>query len=205
MTDLVERQSHILAETASAYWDRAGVTPSLLNLRTHLSSSLSIQATALLLEAYGMQRYTLTRQYTLTLPFKVPLFGNGPLSINYPDFFALLDGELFWGPTVLWALTSLLLPMVAAWFFNLSMAAAAAGRGRRSAGEARRVDPLAFNVAKALLAWLVYERGARLGGLVSHASVAAVEGALPGGYHGVLVGTAIGGLGSLYEAVLARR
>lgn len=175
----------------------------------------------LLLEAYGLQQRTLPWRYafTLTLPFRLPflLEMGSKLDVHIPDFFALLDAEGFWGPTVLWVLTSLLLPMLAGWFFNLS--GAAAGRASssssslssaalRKVGEQQqqhRVDPLAFNVAKALLAWLVYERGAGLGGLVSRESVDVVRASLPGGVAGVLVGTGIGGLGCLWEAVLAGR
>jgi len=65
------------------------------------------------------------------------------------------------------------------------------------------VDPLAFNVAKGLLAWLIYEKGATLGGVVGRASVLTVRESLPGGVRGLCVGTAIGGLGAVYEAVLA--
>jgi len=202
VTDLVERQTHLLSSTVSTYVARTNVSSSLSTLRTNLSSPLGIQATVLLLEAYGLQSRTLPWRHAFTLPFlPLPkLLGGG--SVRAPDFFALLDARAFWGPSLLWVLTSLLLPMVAGWFFNLS---AAAGRGGGGRARAYRVDPLAFNVAKALMAWLVFEKGATLGGLVSRASVDVVESALPGGYKGVLVSSAIGSLGALYEAALARR
>jgi len=204
VTDLVERQSQHLASTASAYWSsHIDLSSPLHTLRSALSTPLGLQASLLLLEAYGLQSRTLPWRYAFTLPLPLATtFANTTtttLDVKVPDFFALL-GPAFWGPTILWTSTSLLLPMLAGWFFNLPLASSSSKARRRTE---YRVDPLAFNVAKALLAWLVYENGARLGGLVSRASVETVRESLPGGVWGVLVGTAIGGLGGLYEAVLA--
>ena len=108
----------------------------------------------------------------------------------------------FWAPVTLWLVTGVVLPLAGAYFFNLTRraAAAAAARGRRGGG---LVDPLAFNVARALLAWLVYAKGVT-GGWASPVSVGRVEGSVPGGWRGMCVGAGVGGLMSVYEAVLRK-
>ena len=90
----------------------------------------------------------------------------------------------FWGPVGLWMLTSIALPLMGAWFINLTEGA-------------RPYDPLSFNVVKGLVAWVVYVRGGIGGG----ESTAVVDRAVPGGSQGLLVGAGIGVLASIYEAV----
>lgn len=109
----------------------------------------------------------------------------GEISILIPDLFALLTSA-FWGPAALWLSTSLLLPLMAAWFFNFTEGG-------------RNYDPLSYNVTKALLAWVVYVRGG-----VGGSSRGVVEKGVPGGSQGLLIGAGIGVLASLYEAVLKR-
>jgi hypothetical protein len=86
----------------------------------------------------------------------------------------------------LWFLTSIALPLVAAWFVNLT-------------DGGKRYDPLSFNVAKALLAWIVYVQGG-----VSGESREVVQRGVPGGAQGLLVAAGIGILASVYEAVLKK-
>lgn len=92
----------------------------------------------------------------------------------------------FWGPVGLWALTSVGLPLIGAWFVNLTDG----GKG---------YDPFSFNVVKGLLAWIVYMRGG-VGGV----SKDVVERGVPGGAQGLLIGAGIGVLASMYEAVLRK-
>jgi hypothetical protein len=63
---------------------------------------------------------------------------------------------------------------------------------------------LTYNVSKALITWLVYSQGFRFGGFWADETVERVNGTLPGGYQGVLIGTAIGALASVYEAILQK-
>lgn len=78
------------------------------------------------------------------------------------------------------------MPLAAAWFVNLT-------------DGARGYDPLSFNIAKALLAWIVYVRGG-----ISGQSREVVQRGVPGGAQGLLVAAGIGGLASFYEAVLRK-
>ena len=65
-------------------------------------------------------------------------------------------------------------------------------------------DPLVFNVAKAIISYLVYANQFTFWDLFSLLSVERVVLAIPGGLAGLLTGSAVGTLGSLYEAVLRK-
>lgn len=78
------------------------------------------------------------------------------------------------------------MPLLAAWFVNLT-------------DGAKSYDPLSFNVAKGLLAWIVYVKGG-----VTGYSREVVQRGVPGGAQGLLVGAGVGVLASVYEAVLRK-
>lgn len=196
VTDLVERQTERLAVTVNSYWDRWQMTPHLHSARTALSTSAAVSLIAVLVEAFGLSRVILLWRYAFSTP---AVSAYGPLALHLPDFFVLLTAG-FWAPITLWAMTSLLVPLTFGWFFNFTSAKTVA----RSRGRAARVDPFAYCVAKALLVWLVFERGFRYGGAFSKTTVYIVGGSMPGGHTTAFVGAAIGMLASLYEAVLRR-
>ena len=114
----------------------------------------------------------------------MPALGTGPFAIKIPDLFALLT-LAFWGPFTLWAITSIFLPLLGAYFINL----------KGSSG----YDAVSYNATKALVAWVVYIRDG-----VSGESKAVVERGLYGGATGMLVGAGVGGLAAFYDAVLNR-
>ncbi|KAF2456260.1 hypothetical protein BDY21DRAFT_386670 [Lineolata rhizophorae] len=214
VTDAIDRQTAIFRTRLDKAVAQSGAAEAVEYVREALSSVVGIEACALLAEAWGLQRETLPWRYAFDLP-AVPLLGTRALPVRVPDFFLLVT-SFFWAPSSLWAATSLLVPLLAAYFFNLSLkarpAAAAAAGGKAatatsasaSAAAESKLDPLAFNVAKALVTYLVYAKGVRFGGLVSDETVGRVDGAVPGGYAGVLIGAGIGALGSLYAAVLKK-
>lgn len=145
------------------------------------------------------------------LPWKslavIPLpkcLGTSDLPIQVPDLFVLLSPE-FWRVFSLWVATSVALPVVCSYLFNLTLKAKHGGvRHAKNLQLAAQYDPLSYNIAKALVAWLVYAQGVRLGGWVNAESVAKLEAALPGGHQGVLIGAGIGVLTTIYEAVLRK-
>lgn len=196
VTDLVERQSTLVTQEVKRYWLSLSVFDNLAQLREALSNVLAVETGFLLLEAWGLQRATLPWRYAFSLPASALTRGDA-LRLYFPDFFVLLTGA-FWGPTTLWVLTSLLLPMAVGWLFNFSLVL---GRGRQGGYD---VDPLVFNIAKVLITWLVYAQGLRFGGFVGEASVATVQTAVPGGWNGIVTGAVVGAIVSLYEAMLRR-
>ena len=54
------------------------------------------------------------------------------------------------------------------------------------------------------MSYVVYAQGVTFYGLVDETSIARINGALYGGWKGVLVGSAITGLTSLYDAILRK-
>lgn len=96
----------------------------------------------------------------------------------------------------------MLVPLFAAYFVNLT-SKPSRGRGQISHFN-YEFDPLTFNIVKALLTFVVYGQDVTFGGLVDLESVARINSAIYGGYKGVLVGTGIGALVTIYEAVVKK-
>lgn len=118
--------------------------------------------------------------------------------VHVPDLFLLLTSS-FWGPATLWGATSFFLPLLASYFFNLS--SRTKSRSSRVAEFTYQFDPFTFNIAKALLTFVVFGQGVTFGGWVNRADVDRINSALYGGWQGVIAGTAIGLLTTIYEAV----
>ncbi|KAI7540622.1 hypothetical protein KC317_g17144, partial [Hortaea werneckii] len=216
--------SQLYANLADIY-TLTGLPRTLDSLRETCSSLSGIQGFFMLLETLALHRVVLPWVYSgldLPLPFlphRLTTAGGGflPRSIElcYPDLFQLLSSD-FWLPTLLWSTTSLLLPALAAYFFNLTLrpvhrrAGGGAG-GAVSVTVARYTfDPLMFNVVKAIATWMVYSRGVGTtttgmgAGWIGEEVVRTVEGAMCGGYQAVLVGCYVCVLAAVYEAVLRK-
>ncbi|KAI7221051.1 hypothetical protein KC333_g1957, partial [Hortaea werneckii] len=210
--------SQLYANLADIY-TLTGLPRTLDSLRETCSSLSGIQGFFTLLETLSLARVVLPWIYSgldLPLPFlpeSLTTHGGGflprKIELFYPDLFQLLSAE-FWLPTLLWSSTSLLLPALAAYFFNLTLRPVqrrASGGGGVSVTVARYTfDPLMFNVVKAIATWMVYSsRGVGVGAWVGGEEVVGtVEGAMWGGYQGVLVGCYVCVLAAVYEAVLRK-
>ena len=66
------------------------------------------------------------------------------------------------------------------------------------------VDPLTYSIVKAVISFVVYGQGVTFGGWINPQSVDRINGAVYGGYKGVLVGAAITGVLSVYDAILKK-
>lgn len=184
LADRIESQAINLRSSLSSYVASSPLPSTLHTLRTTLSSVNSIELLVLSIEAWGLRSQVLPLRYLTTIP-AIPALGTNDIAIKIPDLFATLTSG-FWGPVALWILTSIALPLLAAWMVNLT-------EGRK------RYDPLSFNVAKGLLAWIVYVKGG-----ISGESRHVVQRGVPGGAQGILVAAGIGVLASVYEAVLRK-
>ena len=128
---------------------------------------------------------------------KIVGIGTPSIPIPVPDLFRLLTGE-FWSTTFLWSSTSLLLPLLFAYFYNLGLHEVKR-HGARVTVARYSADPLTFNVVKALLTFLAYGQGVTLG-LFSNKVAYRVDHAMFGGYQGVLIGAYVGILAAIYDA-----
>ena len=202
VADAIDRQTEHLRSSVTEAWERARIMEYAESARDYLSTVASIEFLALAIEAFGLRSEVLPMRYAFTIPANRTI-GTSDLPVMIPDLFLLLTGA-FWAPFSLWLFTSLLVPMAFAYFFNLTLKAKHAHATRARSSQTSQIDPLTFNVAKALITWLVYAQGVGFGGLVGPESVLKVNASVPGGYQGMMIGAGIGALTSVYEAVLKK-
>ena len=199
IADAVDRRTAALRRKAVKSWKKSGVTDRAEGLRDILSSVVSVETVILLIEAFGLRTEVLPSRYAFTIP-GIAALRTPDWPVFIPDLFLLLTST-FWAPFTLWLSTSLFVPLLFSYFFNLTIKTKGA---IRSHSAAYKFDPLTFNLTKALLAYLVYYQGVKFGGLLGYNSVYKVEGSIPGGADGLLIGSAIGAIISVYEAVLKK-
>lgn len=176
----------------------------------------AINTLLLAAELFGLGREILPFQYLTTIPAMENLH-TPAFQVKIPDAFALLTGG-FWAPLSLWLTTSVLLPSIFAYFININWKMSqppkrthpyatrrvlAAQAASASAGSID-YDPLVFNVAKALVSYLVYGNKFTFWNMYNPISVDRVSHSVPGGIPGLLTGSAVCVLGSLYEAILRK-
>lgn len=203
VTDAIDRQTAKVREGLENVWTASGVMERSQDLRTTLSSLKAVEALVLVLEGSSVLKELIPLRYLTTTP-AVEAAHIPEIAIKVPDLFVLLTGA-FWAPLTVWLLTGLVLPLVAAYFINLSWHAATGGHRRgRSASSHASFDPLTFNIAKALLVYKVYADHYTYCNMFSNLAIAKVNASVPGQWAGMLTGTAIGVIGTLYEAILRR-
>lgn len=205
VTDAIDRQATKMRQGLEHAWTASGVLERSHALRALLSSLKAVQALFLVVEGSYVLKELIPLRYLTTMP-DVPTAHLPAMAIKVPDLFVLVSGA-FWAPFTLWLLTNLALPLVVAYFINLSWQAVDHGPARRtrsaSSGRAS-FDPLTFNIAKSLLVYLVYAEHFTFCDLFSNFAIEKVNVAVPGQWSGMLTGTAIGVVGTLYEAILRR-
>jgi len=205
VTEMIDRNTSFITNKLNAFYEKSGISEGAEAIREILSSVVGVEAAVLLVEAWGLQRHTLPWTLSFPLPENKWL-GTKPYSVHLPNFFQLL-GSSFWAASLLWASTSLIIPLIFSYFFNLtvqSKAHSSTARHSSNRKAAKVFDPLTFNVVKGLLSWLVYSQGFRFWGLYDIETIIAVNGSVLGGYHGMLIGAGVGTLVSIYDAILRK-
>ncbi|KAI9830591.1 MAG: hypothetical protein M1826_004617 [Phylliscum demangeonii] len=205
VVDAIDSSTAELRMKVGDVWERAAIVERAESLRELLSSVVSIEALVLAVEAFGLSSEILPFKYAFTLPTVAGLQSSGS-SVWLPDLFLLLSSS-FWAPLMLWVSTSLFAPLLLAYFFNLTLKTRGGHMPSRTHGltpPAYQFDPLTFNVAKALVTYLIYIQDARLWGFIGAESVDVVRTAVPGGPSGILIGASLGAISSIYEAVLRK-
>jgi hypothetical protein len=167
----------------------------------------SIETVIISIEAIGLLRELVPLRFLTTVP-AVDALRSPEIGIKVPDLFVLVTGT-FWAPFTLWTLTSLVLPLTFAYFINLSLRAQSSHaygtrRSSSAAAAAATFDPLVYNIAKALVAYFVYGTHFTFWDIFSHFSVEKVNVSIPGQWPGLLAGSFIGVVISLYEAILKK-
>ncbi|CAN8105759.1 unnamed protein product [Discula destructiva] len=199
---IVDERTLAVRERVSSFYSESGVKDIAYETRATLSQVTSIISCISAFELYHLRREILSDRYAFTIPGS-HLLGTSDYPVQVPDMFLLLQGS-FWSPFLLWLATSVAVPVIFGFYFNLSAAHSATGSRRRSAQPDFSVDPLTFSVAKAVITYVVYQQGASFNGWVNQDAVARINSAVYGGWKGVLTGAFISGLASVYDAALSK-
>lgn len=201
IAEAIEHQTRRVSTGVTQILRKADSEPILHHIREALSSVVGVESIILMIEGYALQKSLIPWRTAFSLP-NLPFIG--PTTVEFPDFFILLT-DIYWSRTILWALISFWLPLATSWLFNLTLRPATHNHNTRHSKTSHtptwRFDPLIFNLAKALISWLVFFHGVRIFGIFSDSTVNAVLNSMPAGYIGVQIGSAIGMLLSLYDAV----
>lgn len=176
-------------------YKKSGLAKKLPLWRQELSSVESIHLLLLIFEAAGLSRATMPWSVSIATPAIKAAHIDGYV-VALPDVTTLLSTR-FWGPTSLWVLTSVALPALFAYVFNLTYHNPKPSTRRIK--PQKELDPMMFSIVKALLAYLVYSPGASTRLFFSASTVAIVQDHVYGGYVTLLIGAGIGILTSLYD------
>jgi hypothetical protein len=206
----VDRSTVAVRARVASLYQESGTTEAIETTREWLSTVHSVVSAIALFELYRLRQEVLPDRYAFTVP-ALSFLGTPDYPVHLPDMFALVTAG-FWVPALTWAVTSVILPSLGGYFFNLSGAAAhhqpGSGRGgrRSSSGNqqvAYAVDPVMFSIVKAIVTYVVYAQGVTFG-IINPDAVGRINSALYSGWRGVLVGTAVSGLTAVYDAVLRK-
>lgn len=200
----VDRSTMAMRKRVSSIYQESGITEASHATRETLSTVTSVLFCVSAFELYHIRPELLANRYAFTIPAS-GILSTSDIPVYLPDMFLLLTAS-FWSPALTWILTSFVLPSLFGYFFNLTATSGTPGPRTRSRAQLQNtvVDPLTFSIVKALISYVVYAQGTTFYGLLSEASIDRLNGAVYGGYKGMLVGTAITGLISIYDAVLRR-
>lgn len=203
MANAVDRSALAVRNRVTSLYQESGITEATHRTRESLSTVTSVLFLVAAFEAYNLRFEVLPDRYAFTIP-AIGLLRTKDYPVLIPDLFLLLTSS-FWAPTLTWVFTSTIIPTLFGYFFNLAAAHPTGRNTRRSSqGPEHVVDPLMFSVAKAILAFVVYGQGVTFGGWIDHDSIARINGAVYGGWKGIVAGSAVTGLFSIYDAVLKK-
>ncbi|KAI2602086.1 hypothetical protein GGR54DRAFT_554545 [Hypoxylon sp. NC1633] len=204
VAEAVDRSTVAVRTRVASLYKESGITEATHATRENLSTVTSVLFAISAFELYFLRPEILADRYAFTIP-AIAFLGTKDFPVFIPDMFLLLTSS-FWSPALLWAFTSVILPSVAGYFINLTLGSSNHGRVTRRTPPPQDsvVDPLTFSIAKALISYVVYGQGITFGGWIDETSIARINTAIFGGYKGVLTGTAITGIFSIYDAVLKK-
>lgn len=204
VANAVDRSAVAVRTRVVSLYKESGFTEATNATRESLSTVTSVLFAINAFELYFLRPEVLADRYAFTIP-AISFLHTNDYPVFVPDVFLLLTTS-FWSPALLWAFTSVVLPSLAGYFINLTAGSAQHGRVPRRTAPAleHTVDPLTFSIVKAIISFVVYGQGVTFGGWFNPQSIERINGAVYGGYKGVLVGAAISGVFSVYDAILKK-
>ncbi|KAK3956951.1 hypothetical protein QBC32DRAFT_34 [Pseudoneurospora amorphoporcata] len=218
LAQVVESGTLAVRNRVSDLYQKSGIHDKAETVRESLSTVNSVAVAVAAFELYFLRKEVIPDRYAFTIP-AVKLLGGmlgwDECPIYVPDMFALVTAG-FWIPALVWTTTSLILPSLFGYFFNLSVAHSnsfSTNSGPTTRKQSRElskrepeyaVDPVTFSIVKALITYVVYAQGVTFRGWLDADAVARINGALYSGWKGVLVGAAVTGIAGVYDAVLRK-
>lgn len=216
LAEIADQSFQVAKTRATELWDKTKIDEAKEYVRENISSVSAIQSLILFIEASGLQWKTLALAYALDTPAVASLSLNSQ-QIYLPDLWILLSSA-WWAPTSLFAVTNVVLPLIASYFVNLTLKT---NTHHKSSNRQHTVDPLTFNIVKAILVYSAYyvptTADQKLAGQpdvyaaqtpgwgpFSEPTVSVVRDNIPGGYYGMQIGAVVGVLVSLYDAALKK-
>lgn len=212
---MAEQSIQAAKSKATELWHQTKIEEFKDLVRENASSVTAIQLLVLVIEATGLQWNTLQTAHVFNSPTAASLNLNSR-PVYFPDLSILLTSG-FWAPATLWSLTSVVLPLVFSYFFNLTLRS---NTNHKTLSKQYTVDPLTFNIVRAILAYSAYHIPAISAGVLGEAGIAhaldlswgpfaestvsTVRNNVPGGYYGIQIGAVVGVLYSLYDAALKK-
>lgn len=191
---MAEYESAAIATRFADLYERFGVADNIEYIREACSSVPAVHLAFGGLEGVALFWALMPWKFVFDFP-AIGALHTSSFAVKVPDLFVLLTGY-WWTATLLWASTSVLVPLLFGYFFNLTVRNVGRGQSRKYT-----IDPLTFSVVKGLATWLVYCKGVDFFGVVASHVAERVDAAILGGHMAVLVGSGITALASLYEAV----
>lgn len=206
VTDAIDQQTKRIRSSISHAYERTHIQQYSESIRDALSSTVTVNVLAILLEAYGLQQEILPKKRIAEIG-PIPYVKATPTQVYATDLFMLLY-QTFWAPFTLWLLSTLILPALTSYFINLPLrqlpSHSPARRASIKSNPHIQFDPFVFNITKGFIVYCVYAHHFQVIELFQHATIATVNQSVPGGYHGMLVSSGLGAAFSLYEAILKR-
>lgn len=200
VANAIDRQTAVIRSRISDVYEESGIMETAQATRETLSTVTAVHGIIAAFELYFLRQEILADRYAFTVP-AIKALGTSDYAVKIPDLFLLLTAS-FWGPATLWTFATILVPLFAAYFVNLT--SKPKSRSSHTAHFTYAFDPLTFNIVKALLVFVIFGQDVTFGGLVDLEYVARINSAIYGGWPGVLVGTGIGALVTLYEAIIKK-
>lgn len=198
VAELAEDASRNFVAGFQDLYSVSGIDDQISNIRETLSSVTGVHLTVLLLESIALQREIFPWKYAFDIP-ATPVTPSKAVLV--PDVFILLTG-FYWSATLTWALTSIFVPLLFAYFYNLTIRDVKRGNVRVAVAR-YPADPLTYNIVKALVTWLVFHKGVTFG-VIAPETVDRIQQGILGGSTGMIIGSGIGAIGALYEAAQRR-
>ncbi|KAF2213249.1 hypothetical protein CERZMDRAFT_39587 [Cercospora zeae-maydis SCOH1-5] len=198
VAELAEDASREVVTGFKDLYNRSGIDEQISNLREILSGVQGIHLTVLLLEAIALQRHIFPWEYAFAIP-ATPM--SPAKAVFLPNLFMLLTST-YWSATLTWSFTSIFVPLIFAYFYNLTVRDVKRGNVRVAVAR-YAADPMTYNLVKALATWIVFKKGVTFG-VIQPETVNRIEAGIWGGSNALLIGAGLGAIGALYEAAQRR-